>query len=849
MQLKKFSPAAQKVLIQCQALAKRNHNHLVEPEHLALALVMTIEVRELLDKKNLDYKSLEGALLESLHKLPVSLAIETSFSGRLIQALSASEALSIAKNHETILVSDIFLSLLENKNKYGALGAVLAQYFLDDKNSAKNSDKSSVLSDKKSTFLEYVENINSQVKNNALDPVFGRSDECERVVQILSRKTRNNPLLIGEPGVGRTSIVYALVNRIVKQEVPSFLITKEILNLDISALVAGTTLRGQFEERMRKIMEEFSQSPGQYILLVRDLSLLIGAGGEGASDAANLIKPSLRKGDIQMIGLISPELYKKRIEHDPAFERFFQPIWIDPPNPSEAYEILAGLKENYERFHGVFIDDDALKAAIDLGSKHFNGRVLPEVALDILDEACARHRIAMDKKPAPLLKMAKDIHELKIEVRTLEAKGSKAGTEAKKKRLSKLMAEEKKLTETFENELSLVESMRALKTEIMLAEQKIAKTREQQNSEEGANIANNEFLSLQSLLKEKSAALSAIKKSARLIEPTVKRDDIAFVVSQETGIPVQKMLQSEREKLRVMEEILGAKVIGQSSAVAAVSSAIRRARVGLKDPKKPIGSFLFLGPTGVGKTELARTLTSFLFDDERAMVRFDMSEFMERHSVARLLGSPPGYQGSDEGGQLTEAVRHKPFSVVLFDEIEKAHVDVLNILLQVLDEGHLTDSKGRLVHFNNTVIIMTSNIGSDILLEASEMSKERVRELIMARLLESLRPELINRIDEVILFDAIDMAGARGIVDLLLASMQKRLSLEGFQLSMSEAVKDRLLKEGYSREFGARPLKRAIQRLIETPLANLLVASPFRKGDSIELQLNDSGEIEVHKKI
>lgn len=841
MQLKKFSPAAQKVLIQSQALAKKNHNQLVEPEHLALALVMTIEVRELLDKKNLDYKSLEAALLESINKLPKAIVTETSFSARLIQSLSAAEAFSIAKNRETILTSDMFLSLLENKNKYGALGAVLAQYFLDEQRDAKKlSNKLDGNDDKKAAFLDYVEQVNNQIKNNALDPVFGRDDECDRVVQILSRKTSNNPLLIGEPGVGRTSIVYALVKRIVEQKVPSFLVTKEILSLDVGALVAGTTLRGQFEERMRKVLGELSSSPGQYILLVRDLSLLFGAGGEGASDAVNLIKPSLIKGDIQMIGLISPELYKKRIEHDPSFERLFQPIWINPPSPHEAYDILSGLKGNYERFHGVFIDDDALNAAIDLGSKHFNGRVLPEVALDILDEACARHRIAMDKRPEPLLKVAEEIHDLKIAISTLEAKNSsKDKLEAKKIRLGKLIEEEKKLSLRFNEELSLLESIRALKSEMIAAEQKIEQTRKKQDPDEAASIANNELASLKTLFKEKTATLSAIKKSARLIEPWVKRDDIAFVVSQETGIPVQKMLQSEKEKLSIMEAILGAKVIGQDSAVTAVSSAIRRARVGLKDPKKPIGSFLFLGPTGVGKTELARTLTSFLFDDERAMVRFDMSEFMERHSVARLLGSPPGYQGSEEGGQLTEAVRHKPFSVILFDEIEKAHVDVLNILLQVLDEGHLTDSKGRLVHFNNTVVIMTSNIGSDILLEAELHPKEHVRELIMERLLKTLRPEFVNRIDEVILFNAIDKAGARGIVELLLSAVQKRVGLQGYQLNVSGEAKEYILKEGYSREFGARPLKRTIQRLIETPLANLLVSSSFRKGDCIDAVVKD----------
>lgn len=846
MQLKKFSPAAQKVLIQCQALAKKHHNHLVEPEHLALALVMTPEVTELLNKKNLQYKSLEGALLDSISKLQVSLAGETSFSGRLIQALSAAEALSISKNHETILVSDMLLSLIENKNKYGSLGVILGQYFLDEKVDDKKQNIQ-LNSSNKASFFNFVDNINQQIKNSQLDPVFGRENECDRVVQILSRKSRNNPLLIGEPGVGRTSIVYALVKRIIEQKVPSFLITKEILSLDVGALVAGTTLRGQLEERLQKALSELAAFSGKYILLVRDLSSLFGAGGEGASDAANLIKPSLIKGEIQMIGLVSPDLYKKRIEHDPSFERHFQPVWIEAPSTSECHAILEGLKTIYERFHGVFIEDDALRAAIDLGAKHLSGRVLPEVALDILDEACARHRITIDKKPERLSTLPQDILDLEMEICSLEEKKSEQKLAPKRARLAKLREEEKSLEERYNHELALIESIRAIKGEIEQSKTHMQELKAHKDAEKASKLAENQLASLSSLLKDKLKEFQSIKKSVRLIEPWVRREDIAFIVSQETGIPVQKMLQSEREKLAHMEGILAAKVIGQNTAVGAVAAAIRRARVGLKDPKKPIGSFLFLGPTGVGKTELARTLTSFLFDDERSMVRFDMSEFMERHSVARLIGAPPGYQGSEEGGQLTELVRHKPFSVVLFDEIEKAHVDVLNVLLQVLDEGRLTDSKGRLVHFNNTVIIMTSNVGSDILLNSIQESKELVRQRVMARLLELLRPELVNRIDEIVVFDAIDKEGCKGIAELMLVSVQKRMKEEGYNLVINNAVKELLIDEGYSREFGARPLKRAIQRLIETPLAELLVASKFKVGDTIEAQFK-AGTVEFVRK-
>ncbi len=781
MQLKKFSQPAQKILIHSQTFARKNHNSLVEPEHLALALINTTEVSQLLKKKSLDHKSLESSLLQLISNLPVSAGSETSFSSRLILALSSAEALSIAKHQETISVNNMLLSLLENKQQYGSLGSVLAKYFLGEEEEPK-----------KASFFDFVEELNLQIKNRVIDPVFGRLEECDRLVQILSRKTRNNPLLIGEPGVGRTSIVYALVKKIVEQNVPSHLITKEILSLDLSLLIAGTTLRGQFEERFRKILSEIAAQQGRYILLVRDLSMLMGAGGDGAPDAANLIKPFLARADIQIIGLVSPDLYKKRIEHDASFARYFQPVWIEQPSPAEAQEILLGLKNSYERFHGVFIDDDAIAAAVDLGAKHLSGRVLPEVALDVLDEACARHRNQLDQKPREKLNPA-----------------------AQKK---------------YEYERSLIESIRAIKAQISSAEL--------DNDKQALALLGKE-------LNKKHQALNKIKN--RLIDPLVKRNDIAKIISQETGIPVQKMLQSEREKLASMEEILGKKVIGQAEAIAAVSSAIRRARVGLKDAKRPIGSFLFLGPTGVGKTELARTLTSFLFDDERAMVRFDMSEFMERHSVARLIGAPPGYQGSEEGGQLTELVRRKPFSVVLFDEIEKAHVDVLNVLLQVLDDGRLTDSKGRLVAFNNTVVIMTSNVGSDILLhdDHESRSKALVRELIMERLLQYLRPELINRIDEIVIFEALDKKGIENILELMLTNLNHKMADEGYDFRVKADLKQRLIEEGYNREFGARPLKRAIQRVLENPLASLLVANAFTKGAFIEACLSSDQQVVI----
>lgn len=831
MQLKKFSQAAQKVLIQCRAIAKKNHS-LAEPEHLALALIETPELHELLSKKNVEHKALMVALLKLISNMPVNSA-EANFSPRLIQALSAAEALSLSKHHENIFVSDLFLSLVENRDKYGALGAVLSEFFLDQEVRLKKNIAEPIKDSDKSQLLSVSDNINDLIKNEELDPVFGRENEIERIIQVLSRKSRNNPILIGEAGVGRTSIVYALTKRIIDQKIPTHLVSKEIIALDVSALVAGTTLRGQFEERMRKILAELADKKGHYILLIRDLSVLAGAGGEGASDAANLLKPSLARGLIQLIGLVTPDGYKKRIESDPSFERYFQPIWINSPSNSECVQILMGLKQRYEQFHGVFIEDDAIFAAIELGARHLTGRVLPELALDILDEACSRHRILIDTKPKSLVELMSRLAACE----TAKVRNKRTTVKGSENALEKLRSQIKQKTESYEREMGIIESMRAIKGEIYQLKSKIPRVGEQESGN-GKTV-----LELTKELKKREQELNSIKKRERLIDPWVKRDDIAAVISQETGIPVKKMMQSEREKLGHMEDHLAASVIGQTEAIRAVANAIRRARVGLKDLKRPIGSFLFLGPTGVGKTELARCLTNFLFDDERAMVRFDMSEFMERHSVARLIGAPPGYQGSEEGGQLTEKVRRKPYSVVLFDEIEKAHTDVLNVLLQVLDEGRLTDSKGHLVNFSNTVIIMTSNVGADILLKEEALEKAKQRELIMERLLTYLRPELINRIDEIVIFNAIDREGILGIADLMLDSLVKRLEHEGFLLVIDQPAKDLVVKMGYSREFGARPLKRAIQRLIENPLAMALVKGGFKKGDRIEAFLMDDANI------
>ncbi|HXW52612.1 MAG TPA: ATP-dependent Clp protease ATP-binding subunit, partial [Myxococcota bacterium] len=603
MHLKKFSPSAQKVLMQCRSLAQKNHNLLVEPEHLALALLMTTELTELLGKKTTEHKELKTALLKLVSNFPVGVSVDPHFSSRLIQALGAADALSISKGHENIFVSDLFLSLLENRDKYGALGGVFAKYFLgttEEANQIKDQSK-----DEKSQLFPLNDNINYLIKTEQLDPVFGRDAEVDRVIQILARKTRNNPILIGEPGVGRTSIVYALAKRIVEQKIPTYLVTKEIVALDVAALISGTTLRGQFEERVRKLINDLLEHQGQYILFVRDLSTLMGAGGDGASDAANLLKPSLARGVIQLIGLVTPDAYKKRIETDPSFERYFQPIWINQPEFSQCLEILLGLRDRYEQFHGVFIDDDAISAAIELGSRNITGGVLPELALNVLDEACSRHRVSIDAQPKVLTDLQDRVIKLEMDLVRLPLGEKKGKKEAQLKKARSML---KQQTEKYEKERSIIETMRAIKGEIVELSSVVSKEKSKGDIKKAADFTNKNIADLRLQFLQSQKELLRIKKSERFIDPWVKRDDIAQVISQETGIPMQRMLQSEREKLAEMEEWLSASVIDQSQAITAVANAIRRARAGLKDPKKPIGSFLFLGPTGVGKTELARSL-------------------------------------------------------------------------------------------------------------------------------------------------------------------------------------------------------------------------------------------------
>lgn len=765
MKLNHYNQIAQEALISAQNLAIHYGNDFVEAEHLAYILLESKEVKQLINKKGVDFNTLLKELTLLIKKLPKIPVQEPLFSARLLQLLASAYAYALSKGREQASLEDIFISLIANKDKFGSLGSLFAKNFLAvsyEENWDKNNPN----------LAKYCENINQKYKNGLIEEVFARDDETQRLIQVLSRKNRHHPLLIGEAGVGKKSIVYSLVSKIVNKQVPSYLMTKEVLALDVSLILAGTSLRGQFEERMHQIFKELKEETNRYILFINDLAL--------AFDIANLLKNEMEKGNLQVLALVSPTNYKKRIEDEPSLQRLFQPIWIETPKEEDIKAILNGTQQRFEQFHGVFISNEAIDASIQLSLRHLSSKIMPQVAIDVLDEACAKRRVIMDRALS-------------------EASSNKSS----------------------QKEMNLIESIRALKQELYSHKNpKIAKK---------LLALNKQFLEVKN----------------RTIDPFVTRSDIAQVISLQTSIPAEKMAQSEKERLIHMEKSLGQKIIGQDEAVKSVTLAIQRARVGLKDAKKPIGSFLFLGPSGVGKTELAKVLTSFLFDDEKAMIRFDMSEFMEKHSVARLIGAPKGYQGSEDGGELTEKVRRCPYSVVLFDEIEKAHVEVLNILLQILDDGRLTDAKGLLVDFRNTVVIMTSNIGAVTILEqtSNNIEKELIKVAVFNELKSYLKPELINRIDEIVYFNPLNQKTIRIIAELSVKNLILQMKQEGYILEINPQVIDFLAKEGFEPSFGARPLNRAITKKLKNPLAEFLLNNNLQNFSKIVIDLNANKEI------
>jgi ATP-dependent Clp protease ATP-binding subunit ClpB len=854
MDLNRLTEKAQDAIRQAQSLAQRHAHPQIEVEHLAMALLAQdggVAAR-VLEKAGATPAAVIQRLEQSLGRLPrVSGATPSAgqvyVSPRLNDVLNAAEAEARRMKDEYVSVEHLLLALADLKD--GAVAeafqaAGLTRDKLLEATAAVRGGQRVTSPTPEGTYeaLEkYGRDLTALAQQGKLDPVIGRDEEIRRVIQILSRRTKNNPVLIGPPGVGKTAIVEGLAQRIVRGDVPEGLKGKRIVTLDMGALIAGAKYRGEFEERLKAVLKAVQDAQGEIILFIDELHTVVGAGAaEGAMDASNLLKPMLARGELHCIGATTLDEYRKHIEKDAALERRFQPVMVDQPTVEDTISILRGLKERYEVHHGVRIKDAALVAAAVLSHRYITDRFLPDKAIDLIDEAAARLRTEIDSMPAELDELTRRIMQLEIEREALRKEtdqGSRARLEKLETDLSTLQAEAKTLREQWEREKAAIERPRQLRKRIEETKVDVEKAMRAYDLNRAAELQYGTLATLERELKEEEARAAAAG-GRRLIKEEVDEEDIAEVVSRWTGIPVAKLMEGEMQKLLRLPEELHRRVVGQDEAVAAVADAVVRARAGIKDPKRPIGSFLFLGPTGVGKTELARALAATLFDDEDSMVRLDMSEYMEKHTVARLIGAPPGYVGYEEGGQLTEAVRRKPYCVVLLDEIEKAHPEVFNVLLQVLDDGRLTDGQGRTVNFKNTVIIMTSNIGSQLILEvrgADERSYQRMRDQVLEALRRHFRPEFLNRVDEIVVFRALTEAELAKIVDIQLEQLQRRLGERRISLEVTTAARAHLARVGYDPVFGARPLKRVIQREVETPVARLIVAGKLRDGGAVRV--------------
>ena len=857
MRLDKLTLKAQEALQEAKNIADTNNQQQLDVEHLLLALVEQPEgiAVPILQKIGVDIDQLKSRLTEHLSSLPQvhgGGGIEQIYiSSRLNKTLETAWQEAQAMKDEYLSTEHMLLAIAEDPsapqilNGMGVTKARIYEALTGIRGGQRIVDQNP--EEKYQALERYTRDLTDLARAGKLDPVIGRNDEIRRVVQVLSRRRKNNPVLIGDAGVGKTAIVEGLAQRIINGDVPETLKDKQVVALDMGALIAGAKFRGEFEDRLKAVLKEINEAAGQIVLFIDELHTVVGAGAaEGAIDASNMLKPALARGELRCVGATTTDEYRKYIEKDAALERRFQPVLVREPTVEDTISILRGLKERYELHHGVRVHDSALIAAAVLSDRYITDRFLPDKAIDVIDEAAAKLRTEIDSMPVEIDEIERKVRQLEIEEQALKREKDKAS----KERLAKLGDELATLKENgdqlkarWQNEKAIIQRIRETKAKIDAEKLEEQQAERSGDLERVAKIRYGSLVELQNELDVQNEKLQELQKEQKMLNEEVEEEDVAEVIAKWSGIPVSKMLEGDTEKLIKMEERLKQRVVGQGEAIALISNAIRRARAGLSDPNRPIGSFIFLGPTGVGKTELAKALAEFLFDDERAMVRMDMSEFMERHSIARLIGAPPGYVGYDEGGFLTEAVRRRPYTVVLFDEIEKAHGDVFNLLLQILDDGRLTDGHGRTVNFKNSVIIMTSNVASTIM---QEYTGDELREKVMEVLKTQFRPEFLNRIDEIIIFNQLGMDAIKKIVEIQLRYLHDRLAERRITISVSERVKELIASKGFDPVFGARPIKRMIQRMIEDPLSLKILNGEFKAGDEIKMDVSD-GTIEFRK--
>ncbi|MBK7915148.1 MAG: ATP-dependent chaperone ClpB [Chloroflexi bacterium] len=846
MRIDKFTQKGQEAIYEAQNLAQAHNHPAIEPEHLLSVLIAQEGgvVPAVLKRIGVDPAMLGQAVEQALNQMPraTGSSVQVGMS-RDFQAVT-DEAQDIAANMKDDYTSTEHLLMAMAQPKaprrirdllarqgvdYNSIMQALAAVRGSQRVTSQNPEG------QYEALAKYGRDLTQEARKGKLDPVIGRDEEIRRVIQILSRRTKNNPVLIGEPGVGKTAIAEGLAQRIVRGDVPLGLKEKRLVALDLGALVAGAKYRGEFEERLKAVLKEIQEAEGQIILFIDEMHTLVGAGAaEGSMDASNMLKPMLARGELHAIGATTLDEFRKYIEKDAALERRFQPVFVGEPSVEDTISILRGLKERYEVHHGVRITDGAVIAAATLSHRYISDRFLPDKAIDLVDEAASRLRMAIDSKPQALDEVDRDIMQLEIEREALKKEKDKASKERLEKleeELANLKEQSSALATRWQAEKEAIAQVQTIKEEMDQARVLIEQAQRKMDYQKAAELQYGRLHTLEQSLKNATTRLNDLQQGGALLKEEVDAEDIAHIVAKWTGIPATRLLEGEMEKLVYMEDRLHTRVVGQDEAISAVAAAVRRSRSGLQDPNRPIGSFIFLGPTGVGKTELARALAEFLFDDESSMVRIDMSEYQERHTVARLIGAPPGYVGYDEGGQLTEAVRRRPYSVVLFDEIEKAHPEVFNVFLQVLDDGRLTDGQGRTVDFRNTVIIMTSNVGSQYILDASDEAV--MAERVMGALRNHFRPEFLNRVDEIVLFHRLEKAQLRAIADIQLDHVRDLLAKRSVTITLTDAAADLLIEEGYDPVYGARPLKRVLQKRIVDPLALKLIQAEIRDGDHV----------------